>query len=56
MDKKFNWAEIISGLEQLIARNNPETTNKNPEIAAVASVFFMGSLVMCTAILLNDPE
>ncbi|WP_375449099.1 hypothetical protein [uncultured Nostoc sp.] len=56
MDKKVNWAQIVSDLEQLIARNNPESTNKNPEIAVVASVFFMGSLVMCTAILLNDPE
>jgi hypothetical protein len=56
MDKKFDWAGIVSEFEQLIARNNPETTNKSPEVAAVTSVFFMGSLVICTAILLNDPE
>lgn len=56
MNKKVDCAEIVSEFEQLIGRNNPEITNKSPEVAAVTSVFFMGSLVMCTAILLNNPE
>ena len=56
MNENINWAEIVVDLDQAITRNNSENTNKSSEVAALASVFLMGAVVICTSILLNEPE
>lgn len=56
MDKKIDWAKIVSVFERMIEENNPETTTKNSELAALSSVLYLGSLVICTSILLNNSE
>jgi hypothetical protein len=54
MDKETDWMGVTTRLEILIAENNPEVAKDSPEVATVSSVLYMGTMIICHAIMLNS--